>query len=482
MKNDLNDKDYRIKCHLHIGEKEKDVLRYFNTLQTKRKKKVIKYTNLVSAFFLFSIAFYSYTIHISWAWIFLLLSVGATVLGLSAEKFQRAFMTAIIDKEVQQTNNEREYLFSKEGVDITTELGTAHNHWSSFVSRGEIENYIYLMRKDRNIILVNKDDLSENDLIRFQSLIQDIEMDQIKKENKMSVGIKTLVAATITVVIVSIAYIGIKIGYPLSQGEIFRLWFVRTVPVILLLALQCLDIIWTCVLFRVIRVNGKKSVVKSILIWAAGIIVVLAMALGILVHMLNDDSEHYNGDGTVIIKSPVWLDKPSFALYKEENFLVLKYLRDADGIEDIDTSITQEEYINEKYESMKNEPEHHTEEKEEPLKNDDPVINEGKERDKRIEEGYLRVYETYIKENDAEYRKDYNAKGYEYIITFEDETQIRYLMYDHDNDEGTKAQYVYFKNIKNPDGSWSPSDSEILDMYQYDYQSNEVEDLNKTSW
>ena len=110
----------------------------------------------------------------SWAWIFLLLSVGAAVLGLSAEKFQRAFITAIINKEVQQTNNEREYLFSKEGVDITTELGTSHNYWSSFVSRGEIENYIYLMRKDCNIILVKKDDLSENDLMRFQSLIQDL--------------------------------------------------------------------------------------------------------------------------------------------------------------------------------------------------------------------------------------------------------------------------------------------------------------------
>ena len=54
MENDLNNKDYRIKCHLHIGEREKDVLRYFNTLQIMEKKKVIKYTNLVSAFFLFN--------------------------------------------------------------------------------------------------------------------------------------------------------------------------------------------------------------------------------------------------------------------------------------------------------------------------------------------------------------------------------------------------------------------------------------------
>lgn len=101
---------------------------------------------------------------------------------------------------------------------------------------------------------------------------------------------------------------------------------------------------------------------------------------------------------------------------------------------------------------------------------------------KKIDEGYQKIYQTYIKETDAEYRKDYNAKGYSYIVTYEDETQIRYLMYDRDNQEGTKTQYVYYKNIKSTDGSWSMMDAEILDMYQYDYESKEVKDLQKTSW
>ena len=51
-----------------------------------------------------------------------------------------------------------------------------------------------------------------------------------------------------------------------------------------------------------------------------------------------------------------------------------------------------------------------------------------------------------------------------------------------DNQEGTKTQYVYYKNIKSTDGSWSMMDAEILDMYQYDYESKEVKDLQKTSW
>lgn len=55
-------------------------------------------------------------------------------------------------------------------------------------------------------------------------------------------------------------------------------------------------------------------------------------------------------------------------------------------------------------------------------------------------------------------------------------------MFDRDNQEGTKAQYVYYKSIKSADGSWNMMDAEILDMYQYDYESKKVIDLEKTSW
>lgn len=71
----------------------------------------------------------------------------------------------------------------------------------------------------------------------------------------------------------------------------------------------------------------------------------LSVMMGIFVTMLNEDSEHYNSNGTVIVKTPVWLDKPSYRLYKEENILVLRFLRNADGIDDINASTTQQEYM-----------------------------------------------------------------------------------------------------------------------------------------
>lgn len=475
--------DNKIIYHLNIDEEANNILMHLSLLKTIKINRVIKGTTLVSAFYIFSLAFYSYLFHISFAWIFLLLSIGFAALGLSVEKLQKVFMRAIINKEKQKMNSERKYVFSKEGVDIDTEIGVTRNDWSSFVSKGEIENYIYLIRKDNKVILINKNVLSESELIMLRSFIQDVETEQLETENKMSFKMMALVVVTMITIIVSLIYTGIKIGYPLSNGEIFRLWFIRTVPIILLLILLCLIVIWTCVLSRIIKTNKKKSLLKRILLWTVGIIVVLAMALGIFVNMLNDDSEHYNSNGTVIVKTPVWLDKPSFRLYKEENILVLQFLRNANGIEDIDASITQQEYLSKKYGDLEKELEHQDENRNESSLNDVTAVDKQEsEKNKKIDEGYLKVYQTYIKEADTEYRKDYNAKGYSYIVTFEDETQIRYLMYDRDNQEGTKAQYVYYKNIKSTDGSWSMMDAEILDMYQYDYESKEVKELQQTSW
>ena len=449
-------RDNEVIYHLNIDEETNDILMHLSSLKNIKINRVIKGTTLVSAFYIFSLAFYSYLFHISFAWIFLVLSIGFAALGLSVEKLQKVFMRVIINKEKQKMNSERKYVFSKEGVDIVTEMGVTHNYWNSFVSKGEIENHIYLVRKDNKVILINKTVLSESELIMLRSFIQDIETEQLETKNKMSFKMKALVVATVVTIIVSLIYTGIKIGYPLSNGEIFRLWFIRTVPVIQLFILQCLNIIWTCVLSRIIKKNKKKSLLKRILLWVVGIIVVLAMALGIFVTMLNDESEYYNSNGTVIVKTPVWLDKPSFGLYRVENILVLQFLRNADGIEENKNESSLNDMTIESQQDL--------------------------EKTKKIDEGYLKIYQTYIKDTDAEYRKDYNAKGYSYIVTYEDETQIRYLMYDRDNQEGTKAQYVYYKSIKSTDGSWSMMDAEIIDMYQYDYESKEVKDLQQTSW
>ena len=126
------------------------------------------------------------------------------------------------------------------------------------------------------------------------------------------------------------------------------------------------------------------------------------MALGIFVTMLNEDSEHYNSNGTVIVKTPVWLDKPSYRLYKEENILVLRFLRNADGIDDINASTTQQEYIDKyiakKYGYLEKKSEHQDDDKNESRQNDMTIESQqDSKKIKKIDEGYQKIYQTYIK-------------------------------------------------------------------------------------
>lgn len=443
------DYDNKIVYHLNIDEETINLLMHISSLKMTKINRRIKSLLLVTAFYTFSLAFYSYLFNVSFAWIVLLLSLGYVALSLSVEKFQKIFMKAIINHRKSQLKGERKYVFSKEGVDTITEIGLTHNYWNSFVSKGEIKNHIYLTRKDYRVILIDKNVLSENKLLLLKNFIKNIKPEQIEAKKKMPFKTKFLMVVTLITIMLSLIYIGIKIGYPLSNGDIFRLWFIKTVPIVLFLILLCLNITWTWILSRI-----RKSLFAKILLWLAGIIIALFMTLGIFINALNDTSEHYNNNGTVIVETSVWLDKPLFKLYKEKNILVLQFLRNQDNNKN-ESSLTDESSSIDKQES---------------------------EQNQNIDEGYLKIYETYIKKDNTEFKKNYDPKGYSYIVIFDDSTQIRYLMFDRDNQEENTARYIYYKNIKHPDGSWSMMDSEILDMYQYNYKSKEIKDLHQTSW
>lgn len=91
--------DQKIIYHLNIDEEVNNILMHLSSLKTIKTNRVIKGTTLVGAFYIFSLAFYSYLFHILFAWIFLLLSIGFAAIGLSVEKLQKVFMRAIINKE-----------------------------------------------------------------------------------------------------------------------------------------------------------------------------------------------------------------------------------------------------------------------------------------------------------------------------------------------------------------------------------------------
>ncbi len=192
------------------------------------------------------------------------------------------------------------------------------------------------------------------------------------------------------------------------------------------------------------------------------ILVIIVLGLGMLINLVkNDRIEYPNDDKTITIEQPVWLDKTQYGLYQKAGIFTLKYLRNSEGFSDTDTTITQDEYLENK--------------------SSEPIDNEAYKKT-IIDKGYRKVTDTFLDDERDTYKKEYDAKGNSYIVLYDSDTEIRYLQYNSKNSDDFNPQFAYFKNSKNNDGSWSPSESEILGMYEYDSHSGEVYDLDKTSW
>ena len=103
-------------------------------------------------------------------------------------------------------------------------------------------------------------------------------------------------------------------------------------------------------------------------------------------------------------------------------------------------------------------------------------------RELRIEEGFQKVYDAVFAEAGDTYAESSDAKGNLQIILQEDKTQIRYLTYDRESENGRCGLYVAYLCEKAPDGSWSPMEARMLDTYAYVYETGDVIASGKTSW
>ena len=100
----------------------------------------------------------------------------------------------------------------------------------------------------------------------------------------------------------------------------------------------------------------------------------------------------------------------------------------------------------------------------------------------KIKKGYWTIYDTCFQEEGYSFTEDYDAKGNSRAILKEDETSIEYLVYDRESPNGLCGLYVYYRAPRAADGSWSPMDAEILDIYAYVYAGDSVISSGKTGW
>ena len=96
--------------------------------------------------------------------------------------------------------------------------------------------------------------------------------------------------------------------------------------------------------------------------------------------------------------------------------------------------------------------------------------------------GYQAIYKTFFEDKGKSFIEDYDAKGHSTVILFENLDLIEYLVYDRDSKNGNCGIFVYYKNEKQSDGSWSLQEAQILDFFAYEYNSGKVIKGEKKGW
>lgn len=112
---------------------------------------------------------------------------------------------------------------------------------------------------------------------------------------------------------------------------------------------------------------------------------------------------------------------------------------------------------------------------------DDVLANE-RDEDEIIHDGFQAIYAQVFEPQGLNCFQDSDAKGNERLVLSETSSQVEYVLFDRRSANEKCLLYVQYRANKDADGSWSPADAQILDIYAYDEGSGAVVASGKKSW
>lgn len=95
------------------------------------------------------------------------------LIALFSKKFQ-LFIVLRLMKKRNKALAGKTVEYAIDGVEITSSLGTGKNNWSAFNRCGEQDGYIYLVRLDNNVVLIDKSRRSPEELKELESLLGNV--------------------------------------------------------------------------------------------------------------------------------------------------------------------------------------------------------------------------------------------------------------------------------------------------------------------
>ncbi|EIK82942.1 hypothetical protein CGSMWGv00703Bmash_05862 [Gardnerella pickettii 00703Bmash] len=247
-------------------------------------------------------------------------------------------------------------------------------------------------------------------------------------------------------------------------------------------ALEC--VFYNLYLISRIRKIGIRIVLRYLSVLLC-VLIILGLGFFDVLFIVGRYSVKQNDNGTYTEHVDDKYAPFEYYLYKSEGPFFLKYLRPMKDSTDTDPKISESEWYsridrNNRKDTRLKDTRLKAEETE---KNSD--LHDATERDlesKRERNAALKIFDKYFAAQGFTFKENYTAKGDMYFVLNENSSDITYLQYNRDSQDGKCGLYILFKASKSSDGSWSPSDAHMQNTYTYEYSTGLIAKSSRAYW
>ncbi|MFU0573467.1 YcxB family protein [Gardnerella greenwoodii] len=250
-------------------------------------------------------------------------------------------------------------------------------------------------------------------------------------------------------------------------------------PVVWMITIALVCVFYNLYLISRVRKIGIRIVLRCLHVLLC-VLIILGLGFFDVLFIVGRYSVKQNHNGTYTEHVDDMYAPFEYYLYKSEGPFFLKYLRPMKDSTDTDPKISESEW----YRRIDRNNRKDTRLKvEEPDKNSD--LHDSAEHDlesKKERNAALKIFDKYFAAQGFTFKENYTAKGNMYFVLNESRSDITYLQYNRDSQDGKCGLYILFKASKSSNGSWSPSDADMQSTYTYEYSTGLITKSSRAYW
>ena len=239
-------------------------------------------------------------------------------------------------------------------------------------------------------------------------------------------------------------------------------------PVVWMITISLECVFYNLYLISRVRKIGIRIVLRCLHVLLC-VLIILGLGFFDVLFIVDRYSVKQNDNGTYTEHVDDMYAPFEYYLYKSEGPFFLKYLRPMKDSTDTDPKISESEWYSRIDRNNRKDTRLKVEETE---KNSD--LHDAAARDlesKKERNAALKIFDKYFAAQGFTFKENYTAKGDMYFVLNESLSDITYLQYNRDSQDGKCGFYILFKAPKSSDGSWSPSDAHMQNTYTYEYST-----------